>query len=104
MVVLIASQASPIIIGDRKADVEEKRTNTRVGSSGRARYSSGKGGFRSDSFRVRGNLGGGRGGYGRNEFRNQGEFSGRPKGSGGRNGDNYQRANHNGRGGRQGGG
>ncbi|WRX18116.1 RNA recognition motif domain - like 10 [Theobroma cacao] len=99
-----ALEASPIIIGDRKADVEEKRTNTRVGSSGRARYSSGKGGFRSDSFRVRGNLGGGRGGYGRNEFRNQGEFSGRPKGSGGRNGDNYQRANHNGRGGRQGGG
>ncbi|EOY22086.1 RNA binding protein, putative isoform 1 [Theobroma cacao] len=96
-----ALEASPIIIGDRKADVEEKRTNTRVGSSGRARYSSGKGGFRSDSFRVRGNLGGGRGGYGRNEFRNQGEFSGRPKGSGGRNGDNYQRANHNGRGGRQ---
>ncbi|XVF49948.1 hypothetical protein PTKIN_Ptkin04bG0057300 [Pterospermum kingtungense] len=95
-----ALEASPIEIGDRQAVVEEKRTNTRVGSSGKARYSSGKGGFRSDSFRVRGS---GRGGYGRNEFRNQGEFSGRPKGSGGRNGDNYQRANQNGRGGRQGG-
>ncbi|XWS60431.1 hypothetical protein CRYUN_Cryun07bG0036000 [Craigia yunnanensis] len=96
-----ALEASPIIIGDRQAAVEEKRTNTRVGSSGRARYSSGKGTFRSDSFRGRGNFGGGRGGYGRNEFRNQGEFSGRPKGSGGRNGDNYQRVNQNERGGPQ---
>ncbi|OMO53137.1 hypothetical protein CCACVL1_28863 [Corchorus capsularis] len=102
--VLNALEASPITIGDRQAAVEEKRTNTRVSSSGgRARFSSGKGGFRSDSFRGRGNFGGGRGGYGRGEFRNQGEFSGRPKGSGGRNGDNYQRANQNGRGGRQGG-
>ncbi|XP_022736224.1 ras GTPase-activating protein-binding protein 2 [Durio zibethinus] len=98
-----ALEASPITIGDRRAAVEEKRTNTRVGSSGKARYTSGKGGFRSDSFRARGNFGSGRGGYGRNEFRNQGEFSGRPKGSGGRNGDNYQRINQNGRGGRQGG-
>ncbi|XVF54439.1 hypothetical protein PTKIN_Ptkin05aG0180300 [Pterospermum kingtungense] len=97
-----ALEASPITIGDRQAAVEEKRTNTRVVSSGRARYSLGKGGFRSDSFKARGNFGSGRGGgYGRNEFRNQGEFSGRPKGSGGRNGDNYQRANQNGRGGRQ---
>ncbi|XVE56798.1 hypothetical protein DITRI_Ditri04bG0039800 [Diplodiscus trichospermus] len=95
-----ALEASPITVGDRQAAVEEKRTNTRVGSSGRARYASGKGGFRSDSFRGRGNFGGGRGGYGRTEFRNQGEFPGRPKGSGGRNGDNYQRANLNGRGGR----
>ncbi|KAK9021309.1 hypothetical protein V6N11_011305 [Hibiscus sabdariffa] len=96
-----ALEASPITIGDRQAVVEEKRTNTRVGSSGsgtgtgRGRYASGKAGFRSDSFR-------GRGGYGRNEFRNQGEFSGRPKGSDGWNGDNYQRVNQNGRGGRQG--
>ncbi|MBA0559550.1 hypothetical protein Golob_016508 [Gossypium lobatum] len=98
-----ALEASPITIGDRQAAVEEKRTSTRVGSSGRARYTSGKGGFRSDSFRGRGNFSGGRGGgYGRNEFRNQGEFSGRSKGSDGRNGDSYQRANQNGRGGRQG--
>lgn len=74
-----------------------------VGSSGRGRNASGKGGFRSDSFSGRGNFGSGRGGYGRNEFRNQGEFSGRPKGSGGRNEDNYQRATQNGRGGYQGG-
>ncbi|XWS51236.1 hypothetical protein CRYUN_Cryun12cG0159300 [Craigia yunnanensis] len=94
-----ALEASPITIGDRQAAVEEKRTNTQVVSSGRARYSSGKGGFRSDSFRARGNFGSGRGGgYSRNEFRNQGEFSGRPKGSGGRNGDNYQPVNQNGRG------
>ncbi|KAK8604097.1 hypothetical protein V6N13_096560 [Hibiscus sabdariffa] len=93
-----ALEASPITIGDRQAAVEEKRTNTRVGSSGtgRGRYASGKAGFRSDNFR-------GRGGYGRNEFRNQGEFSGRPKGSDGWNGDNYQLLNQNGRGGRQGG-
>ncbi|GLU12503.1 hypothetical protein SLE2022_291780 [Rubroshorea leprosula] len=105
-----ALEDSPITIGDRQAFVEEKRTNTRVGTSGGGsgrggRYSSGKGGFRSDSFRGRsGNYGGGRG-YGRsNEFRNQGEFSGRPKG--GRNAGNYQRANQDesGRsGGRQGG-
>ncbi|KAK8687648.1 hypothetical protein V6N13_086451 [Hibiscus sabdariffa] len=99
-----ALEASPITIGDRQAAVEEKRTSTRVVSSGRGRYASGKGGFRSDSFRGRGNFGSGRGGgYGRNEFRNQGEFLGRPKGPGERNGDGYQRANQNGRGGRQGG-
>ncbi|GMJ05812.1 hypothetical protein like AT5G60980 [Hibiscus trionum] len=104
-----ALEASPITIGDRQAAVEEKRTNTRVGSTGsgigtgRGRYASGKTGFRSDNFRGRGNFGSGRGGYGRSEFRNQGEFSGRPKGLGGWNGDNYQRVNQNGRGGRQGG-
>ncbi|KAK9034479.1 hypothetical protein V6N11_050643 [Hibiscus sabdariffa] len=105
-----ALEASPITIGDRQAAVEEKRTNTRVGSTGsgigtgRGRYASGKAGFRSDNFRGRGNFGSGRGGYGRSEFRNQGEFSGRPKGLGGWNGDNYQRVNQNGRGGgRQGG-
>ncbi|XVF08919.1 hypothetical protein REPUB_Repub07fG0046100 [Reevesia pubescens] len=99
-----ALEASPITIGDRQAAVEEKRTNTRVASSSRARYSSNKGGFRSDSFRARGNFSIGRGGgYGRNEFRNPGDFSERPKDSGGRNGDNYHRANQDERGGRQGG-
>ncbi|KAK9267032.1 hypothetical protein L1049_025301 [Liquidambar formosana] len=99
-----ALEASPIPIGDRQAVVEEKRTTTRVSSSGRGRYTSGRGGFRSDSFRGRGNFGGGRG-YGRNEFRNPGEFSGRPRGPTGRSGDTYQRVNQNGsgRGGRQGG-
>ncbi|KAK8978122.1 hypothetical protein V6N11_062918 [Hibiscus sabdariffa] len=99
-----ALEASPITIGDRQAAVEEKRTSTRVVSRGRGRYASGKGGLSSDGFPGRGNFSSGRGGgYGRNEFRNQGDFSGRPKGPGGRNGDSYQRANQNGRGGRQGG-
>ncbi|CAK7323219.1 unnamed protein product [Dovyalis caffra] len=99
-----ALEASPINIGDHQAIVEEKRTNTRVGSSGRGRYSSGRSGFRSDSFKSRGNFGGGRG-HGRNEFKNQGEFSGRPRGSTGRAGEDHQRGNQNGsrRGGRQGG-
>ncbi|GMQ10952.1 hypothetical protein CsSME_00053755 [Camellia sinensis var. sinensis] len=78
-----------------------------VGSSARGRYPSGRGGFRNDNFRSRGNFGGGGGGrsFGRNEFRNQGEFSGRPKGPSGHNGENYQRVDQNGsgRGGRQGG-
>ncbi|XP_022933487.1 ras GTPase-activating protein-binding protein 2-like [Cucurbita moschata] len=102
-----ALEASPVTIGDRQAVVEEKRTTTRVSGSGRGgRFPTGRGGgFRSDSFRARGNYGGGRG-YGRNDFRNQGEFAGRARGSTGRNGDGYQRANQNGGGrggGRQGG-
>ncbi|XP_062116723.1 nuclear transport factor 2 [Humulus lupulus] len=97
-----ALEASPITIGDRQAVIEEKRTTTRVSGSARGKYSSGRPGFRSDSFRGRGNFSGGRN-YGRNEFRNQGEYSGRGRGSAGRNGDGYQR-NQNGRGGRQGGG
>ncbi|KAG4932582.1 putative G3BP-like protein [Glycine soja] len=87
-----ALEASPITVGERQAVVEEKRTTTRVSGSGRGRHS-GRGGFRSDSFRARGKFGGGRG-YGRNEFRNQGEFSGQPRSS--------QRPNQNG-GGRGGG-
>ncbi|KAE8697278.1 RNA binding protein, putative isoform 2 [Hibiscus syriacus] len=95
-----ALEASPITIGDRQAAVEKEDKY----SSGRGRYESGKGGFRSDSFRGRGNFINDRGGgYGRNEFRNQGEFSVRPKGPGRRSGDSYQWANQNGRGGRQGG-
>lgn len=67
-----------------------------VSGGGRGRYPSGRGGFRSESFRGRGKFGGGQG-YGRNEFRNQGEFSGRPKG------DTSQRPSQNGagRGGRR---
>ncbi|KAL3748610.1 hypothetical protein ACJRO7_009793 [Eucalyptus globulus] len=103
-----ALQASPIAIGDHNAVVEVKRTTTRVtgnSSGSRGRYSNRGGYLRSDSFRGRGNYGGGRG-YGRNEFRTQGDYSGRPRGSGGRGGETYQRVNQNGlgRGGRQGGG
>ncbi|KAI7985630.1 Nuclear transport factor 2 [Camellia lanceoleosa] len=101
-----AIKASPLTIGGRQAVVEEKRTTTRVGSSARGRYPSGRGGFRNDNFRSRGNFGGGGGrSFGRNEFRNQGEFLGQPKGPSGHNGENYQRVDQNGsgRGGRQGG-
>ncbi|KAL9672333.1 hypothetical protein QQ045_028583 [Rhodiola kirilowii] len=104
-----ALEASPIVIGDRKAVIEEKRTTTRVGSNGRGGRpnSSGRGGYRGESFRGRGNFGGGRG-YGRSDFRNPGEFSGRSRGQGGRSGgrDGYQWVNQSeaaGRGGRQGG-
>ncbi|XP_061364928.1 nuclear transport factor 2 [Gastrolobium bilobum] len=98
-----ALEASPMTVGERQAVVEEKRTTTRVSGSGRGRYPSGRGGFRSESFRGRGKFGGGRS-YGRNEFRNQGEFSGRPKGSTGQKGESSQRPSQNGggRGGRQG--
>ncbi|KAJ6293922.1 hypothetical protein OIU76_022069 [Salix suchowensis] len=103
-----ALEASPINIGDHQAIVEEKRTNTRVGSSsGRGRYSSGRSWSRSDSFKNRGNFVvgpvGGRG-HGRNEFKNQnqGEFPGRPRGSTGRAGEDHQQVNQSGsrRGGR----
>lgn len=103
-----AIEASPIMIGSRKAVIEEKRTTTRVSAaatsnSGRGgRYPS-RGGFRSESFRGRGNFSGGRG-YGRNDFRSPGEFSGKPRGGGGRGAEGYQRVDQNGTGnpGRQG--
>ncbi|XVE83679.1 hypothetical protein DITRI_Ditri16bG0105900 [Diplodiscus trichospermus] len=79
-----AIQASPITIGDRQAVVEVKRTSTRVGS-GRGSFPSRRGGFRSDSFRGRGNYGGSRS-FGRSDYGNRGEFSGRPRGSAGREG------------------
>ncbi|XP_019199855.1 PREDICTED: putative G3BP-like protein isoform X2 [Ipomoea nil] len=96
-----AIESSPITIGGRQAVVEEKRTTTRVVSNSRGRYPSGRGGFRNENFRGRGNFGGGRG-YGRNEFRNQAEFSIRSKGPGGRNVETYRRVDQN-ENGRQGG-
>ncbi|KAK4257260.1 hypothetical protein QN277_006873 [Acacia crassicarpa] len=93
-----ALEAAHVIIGGRQAAIEEKRTTTRVsGSSGRGRYPSGRGNFRSESFRGRGKFGSGRG-YGRSEFRNQGEFSGRPKGSSGPKGDSSLQTSQNGSG------
>ncbi|KAM7267456.1 hypothetical protein ACFE04_009622 [Oxalis oulophora] len=92
-----AIEASPLIIGDREAIVEEKRATRGGGGGGggRGRYNSGRGSFRSDSFRNRGSFGGPRGGYGRSESRNQGggEFAGRGRGSFSRNGEGYHRAN-----------
>ncbi|XP_009792498.1 nuclear transport factor 2-like isoform X3 [Nicotiana sylvestris] len=67
-----AIQASPVTIGGHQADVEIKRTTTRVGS-GRGRFPSGRGGYRNDNFRGRGNFSGGRG-YGRNDFVGEREF------------------------------
>ncbi|KAF4385575.1 hypothetical protein F8388_010131 [Cannabis sativa] len=83
-------KASPINVGGRQAVVEIKRTTTRVGGNGRgSRFPPGRGGFRSDSFRSRGNYGGGRS-FGRNESTSsRGEHSGRGRGSGGRGGDGY---------------
>ncbi|KVG47370.1 Nuclear transport factor 2 [Cynara cardunculus var. scolymus] len=75
-----------------KVVVEEKRTTTRVGSGGRGRYTSGRGG---GGFRGRGGYFGGRS-FGRNEFRYQGEFPGRSKGPAGRNSEVYQRVDQNG--------
>ncbi|KAA8547909.1 hypothetical protein F0562_004338 [Nyssa sinensis] len=93
-----AIQASPITIGGRQAVVEIKRTTTQV-SSGRDRFPPGRGGFRNDSFRDRGNFGSGRS-YGRNDFGNWGNFAGSGRASGGRGGG-YQQGR--GRGGRRGG-
>ncbi|XP_015579926.1 nuclear transport factor 2 isoform X1 [Ricinus communis] len=95
-----AIQASPMIIGGRQAVIEIKRTSTRVAvGSGRGRFPSGRAGFRSDSFRGRGNYGGGRG-LTRNEYGDWSEFSGRGRSSGGRGwrGEGYQQGR--GRGGR----
>ncbi|KAK4346419.1 hypothetical protein RND71_032758 [Anisodus tanguticus] len=79
-----AIQASPVTIGGFQADVEIKRTTTRVGS-GRGHFPPGKGGYRNDNFSGRRNFSGGRG-YGRNDFVGMCEFSGR----GGRGGEGYQ--------------
>ncbi|CAN4081639.1 unnamed protein product [Withania somnifera] len=92
-----AIQASPVTIGGRQAVVEIKRTTTRVGSA-RGRFLPGRGGFRNDNFRSRGNFGGGRS-YGRNDFGGR-DFSGRGRIQGGRGGEGYQ---VRGRGGRRGG-
>lgn len=62
----------------------------------KAKFSSGRSGYRNDNFRRgRENYNGNRG-YGRNEFEKRGEFSGRARGNGGRNGDAYQRSSSNG--------
>ncbi|KAK7850319.1 putative g3bp-like protein [Quercus suber] len=74
-----------------------------VGSSGRGRFSSGRGLYRNDSFKSRGSYGGGRG-YGRSDYGNRGDFSGRGSDFSGRGrgpagrGEGYQQGR--GRGGR----
>ncbi|KAF9590644.1 hypothetical protein IFM89_035962 [Coptis chinensis] len=81
-------KASPITFGDLQVYIEEKRTSTRVGATGRPRYPPARPGFRNDNFRGRCNFVGGRG-YGRNEYGNRGDFSGRRSQSR-RGGDGYQ--------------
>ncbi|KAF9663821.1 hypothetical protein SADUNF_Sadunf17G0091800 [Salix dunnii] len=79
-------KASPLTIGGHQIIVEMKRTSTRVGS-GRGGFSSGRAGFRNDSFRGYGNYGGDRG-FGRND-RSWGEFSSWERRSRGQ-GEGYQ--------------
>lgn len=91
-----AIQASPVTIGGLRADVEIKRSTTRVGS-GRGRFHPGRGaGYRNDNFRGRGNFTGGRG-YGRNDFVGEREFSGPGRSQGGRGGQDYQQGRGRGR-------
>ncbi|KAG7975206.1 hypothetical protein I3843_06G086700 [Carya illinoinensis] len=83
-----AMQASPIFMFDRKLHIEERRAN-----NDRGKFPSGRGGFRNDNFRIRGNFrggnfGGGRG-YGRNDFEKRGDFPSRTHNNGTRrNGEN----------------
>ncbi|XP_008792919.2 nuclear transport factor 2-like isoform X1 [Phoenix dactylifera] len=76
-----AIEASPIMIGRHQAFVEEKRpAGSRVSNGGR--FLSGRGGFRNDGLRGRGNYGGGRG-YGRGDYSSRADFSNRGAGRGG---------------------
>ncbi|XP_004232159.1 nuclear transport factor 2-like isoform X1 [Solanum lycopersicum] len=87
-----AIQASPVTIGGLQAELEIKRTTSRVGS-GRGRFPTGRGaGYRNENFRGRGNFSGAGRGYGRSDFNG---------GRGGRGGESYQQGR--GRGGRRGG-
>ncbi|GLT68431.1 hypothetical protein SLA2020_406640 [Shorea laevis] len=86
----LAIEASPIIMFDRKLHVEERRAN-----NDRGRFPSGRGGYRNDNFRGRGDFNGGRG-YGRNDFEKRGDFSGRTRDNGGRNVETGQRVHQNG--------
>ncbi|KAE9597339.1 hypothetical protein Lal_00007421 [Lupinus albus] len=93
-----ALEASPpVVLDNRKLSVEERRAN-----NDRARFSSGRGGYRND-FRGRGNFGGGRGFSGRNDFEKRGEFSGRARG-GNNNGGGRSNGESAARGGYQNGG
>lgn len=96
-----ALEMAYIIIGGKKASIQEKKTSTRV-VNGVSMYPSGRNGYRNDGFRGRGNYSNGGRGYVRNDFnKRNGEVPSR----GNRNGDGYVYQNDGGRGGaRQGGG
>ncbi|TXG56635.1 hypothetical protein EZV62_017948 [Acer yangbiense] len=93
-------QAAPIMIGDRRASIEEKR-----GNSGGGRFPQNQGGYRDNNFRGPRNFngGGGRGGfiegrgnfiggrgYRRNDYEKRGNFSGRDRSGSERNGEASQ--------------
>ncbi|XP_038710357.1 nuclear transport factor 2-like isoform X2 [Tripterygium wilfordii] len=84
-----ALEASPILIGDRKAPIEAKRADNDGG-----KYPPRRDNFRGNNFRDRGNFGGGRG-YGRNDAE-EGGLSGQGRGSSGRSGDVNQKVYQNG--------
>lgn len=99
-----AIKASTVTIGGCQAFIEEKRTTSfRANGSGRGRFPPGRGSFRNDNFRGRGNFGGR--GYGRGDFGSRGDFSGRGRGTSGRGSEGYRWVNQsmNGRVGRSGG-
>uniref|UniRef100_A0A2P2ML56 Uncharacterized protein MANES_01G027100 n=1 Tax=Rhizophora mucronata TaxID=61149 RepID=A0A2P2ML56_RHIMU len=84
-----ALKVSSIMIGNRKAHIEEKKANGDGGKN-----SSRRGGFRNENFRNRGNFGGGRA-NGRIENENRGGFSNQVQGTTGRNGEGNQKAYQN---------
>ncbi|XP_038706524.1 nuclear transport factor 2-like isoform X2 [Tripterygium wilfordii] len=91
-----ALEASPILIGDRKAPIEAKRADSDGGKYPPRRDRFRGNNFRDggNNFRDGGNFGGGRG-YGRNEAE-EGGFSGQGRASSGRNRDVNQKVYQNG--------
>lgn len=92
-----AIEASPLIIGDREAHVEEKRPSSRVNNRGR--FPPGRGtGFRNDGQRARGGNYNSTRNYSRGDFSNRADFVNRSSsrtGSSNRGGNGgYQRVDH----------
>lgn len=90
-----AIEASPIMIGNRQAYVEEKRTTgSRVNNRGRFQPGRG-GGFRGDGMRNRGTYGGGGRSYGRGDYNYRSDYGNRGGGRSWGQGDmGYQRVDH----------
>ncbi|KAK8522832.1 hypothetical protein V6N13_115778 [Hibiscus sabdariffa] len=83
-----AVMASPITIGNRQANIEEKRGPNNGGRPGWGGYRD-ENGYRNDNIRVRGNFNGNR------NYRGN-EFSGQARGSTGQNGDANRKIYQNG--------
>ncbi|KAB1669743.1 hypothetical protein ES319_1Z015100v1 [Gossypium barbadense] len=86
-----AVMASPITIGNRQANIEEKRGPCSGGKPGFGGYRD-ENGYRNDNFRGRGNFSGSRN-FRRNE---RNEFSGQAWGNAGRNGEANRKVYQNG--------